>query len=131
MQSVNFNSVEEFLAYITPEELEVVEYLRELIFDSIPDVSEKLSYNVPYYKRHKNICFLWPGSVLWGKKQAYEGVRRGFINGHLMLDEISYLDQGERKQVAYKDYLRLEDIDADLLRMYLYEAAEIDEQGAM
>jgi len=127
MQNVNFHSIEEFLAFLPPEELEVVEFLRQLIYDCIPDVSERLSYNVPYFKRHKTICFLWPGSVLWGKKQTYTGVRLGFTQGHLLSDETGYLNLEGRKQVAWRDFHSLEEIDVELLQMYIYEAVVVDE----
>ena len=127
MQNVKFQSLEEFLAFLPPEELEVVEFLRQLIYDCISDVSEKLSYNVPYFKRHKTICFLWPGSVLWGKKQTYTGVRFGFTQGHLLSDELGYLKLEGRKQVAWRDFQSIEEIDVELLQMYIYEAAVIDE----
>lgn len=127
MQNVNFHSIEEFLAFLPPEELEVVEFLRQLIYDCIPDVSERLSYNVPYFKRHKTICFLWPASVLWGKKQTYTGVRLGFTQGHLLSDEIGYLNLEGRKQVAWRDFQSIEEIDVELLQMYIYEAVVVDE----
>lgn len=127
MQNVKFQSVAEFLAFLPPEELEVVEFLRQLIYDCISDVSEKLSYNVPYFKRHKTICFLWPGSVLWGKKQTYTGVRFGFTQGYLLSDELGYFKLEGRKQVAWRDFQNIEEIDVELLQMYIYEAATIDE----
>lgn len=130
MQNVNFQSVEEFLAFLPQEELEVVEFLRQLIYDCIPDVREKLSYNVPYFARHKRIGFLWPGSVLWGKKQTYTGVRFGLTQGHLLSDEMGYLNLEGRKQVAWRDFHSVEEIDVELLRMYIYEAVVVDERLA-
>lgn len=127
MQNVKFQSVAAFLAFLPPEELEVVEFLRQLIYDCIPDASEKLSYNVPYFKRYKTICFLWPGSVLWGKKQSYTGVRFGFTQGHLLSNELGYFKLEGRKQVAWRDFQSIEEIDVELLQMYIYEAAVIDE----
>ena len=97
MQNVNFKSVDEFLDFLPKTELEIVEYLRSIILNCIPDCIEKLSYNVLYYKRYKNICFIWPGSVTWGNvKQS--GVRLGFTSGNLLADEIHYLNKGDRKQ---------------------------------
>lgn len=126
MQSVDFKTIDDFLDFLPEEELKIVELLRAVIFNSIPDVTEKLSFNVPFYKRHKNICFIWPASILWGKKKSYNGVRLGFTTGYLMQDEINYLDKGDRKQVYYKDYTNLKDIEIDLLKAYLFEAVEID-----
>src|SRR4051812_4205506 len=101
MQNVDFGSVDEFLAYIPEQELKIVTRLRKLIFDCIPGCEEHLAYNVPFYRLHSNICFIWPGSITWGTTQR-EGVRLGFANGHLLQDETSYLDKGKRKYVYWK-----------------------------
>jgi hypothetical protein len=127
MQNVHFNSVEEFLEFLPEDELKVVRVLRNLMLECMPGCTEKLSFNVPYYKRHSNICFIWPGSVSWGNVQN-KGVRLGFTKGYLMQDEINYLDKGDRKQVYWKDYYEVKDIDVDLLKAYVFEAVEIDHQ---
>jgi hypothetical protein len=128
MQKVNFNSVEEFLDFLPEQELKITEKLRKIIFDCLPQCTEKLSYNVPYYKIHKNVCFIWPASVLWGKQKTYEGMRFGFTFGYLLQDEIGFLDKGNRKQVYYKDYTNITAIEPDILKAYIYESALIDEQ---
>src|SRR5688572_4799641 len=94
MQNVSFKNVEEFLDFLPDEELKIVELLRETIFSCLPEVTEKLSYNVPFYKRHKTILFIWPASILWGNKKSYKGVRLGFSSGYLMQDELQWLDKG-------------------------------------
>ncbi len=128
MQEVSFKSVEECLDYIPANELSLVTKLREIIFQAIPDCHEKLAYNVPYYKRHANICFLWPASILWGSKVQYEGVRLGFTKGYLLVDESGYLDQGNRKEVAYKDFKHPDEIDETMLIPFLLRAADVDEE---
>jgi hypothetical protein len=130
MQSVSFRNVEEFLDYLPDEEREMTELLRKIVLSCHPEITEKLSYNVPYYKLHKQLCFIWPSAILWGKTKTYEGVRLGFTSGHLLTDEAGYLDQGNRKFVCYKDFHSLKDINAELLRAYLFEAIAIDEGSA-
>ncbi len=125
MQNVNFKTVDEFLEFLSGDELVIVKYLRQLIFDCIPGVTEKLSYNVPFFKRNTNICFVWPGSVKWGNK-GHEGVRLGFTKGYLLKDELKYLDKGDRKQVYWKDIRTANEINPDIIKMLLFEAAEID-----
>lgn len=127
MQNVSFRNVEEMLDYLPDEEREMTELLRKIVFSCHPEITEKLSYNVPYYKLHKQLCFIWPAAILWGKKKTYAGVRFGFTSGHLLTNETGYLDQGNRKFVCYKDFLSLKDIDAELLRAYIFEAIAIDE----
>jgi hypothetical protein len=125
---VSFESIDDFLAFLDPEEQILVNVLRRTVLDTIPNCIEKLSYNVPYYKVNRNICFIWPASILWGKKRTYEGVRFGFAYGHLLRDEINYLDRGNRKQVYWKDFTNVGDIDIDLLKSYIFQAVSIDER---
>lgn len=128
MQSVSFRNVDEFLEFLPADELKIALFLRKIIFNCGPHITEKLSYNVPYYKINKNICFIWPASILWGKTKSYDGVRMGFTAGYLLNDELGYLDQGNRKQVSYKDFKSLQEIDLDILKVYIYEALKVDEQ---
>jgi hypothetical protein len=130
MQNVSFRSVDEFLDFIPPVELKMVVPLRRLVLESVPGITEKLSYNVPFYRRHKGLFFIWPASVLWGKYQTFKGVRFGFQQGNLLSDEEGYLDRGSRKQVFWKNFTSLSQIEPERLKMYIYEAALIDEQFA-
>ena len=124
-QPVAFTSVRDFFAYLPPEELEMVECLRTIVLESIPDCKEKLAYNVPFYYRHSRICFIWPGSVPWGKPKP--GVEVGFCKGHLLSDS-SYLHAGGRKEVYIKTFQSVKEVNADQLRTLLYEAELIDEE---
>ncbi len=56
------------------------------------------------------------------------GVRFGFSKGYLLTDEAGYLDKGIRKQVYWRDFTSVKEIDVDLLKAYIYEAAAIDEE---
>lgn len=127
MQNVNFDTVNAFLDFLPEDELKLVLFLRQLVFDCVPNVTEKLAYNVPFFKRHKNICFIWPSSVFWGKQKTYEGVRFGFTNGYLLSDEFNCLKKESRKQVYWIDYTNLNQIDVDVLKGFLYEAVLIDD----
>lgn len=124
-QNVSFQSIEEFLDYLPENERVVVNFLRELILDCLPNCKEKLSYNVPFYSINKRICYIWPGSVLWGKKEK-KGVELGFCTGYLLYDELNYLDKGNRKEVYSKRYSRIQDIDIDVVKMLLFNAMEVD-----
>lgn len=126
MQSVKFGSISDFLDYLPPNELKITNQLRDLIWQTIPDVNEKLSYNVPYYSRKKGLCFIWPGSVFWGQKRSYEGVRLGFHNGNAMEDPFNWLDKEGRKQVAWHDFAQINVHDLETIRFYLMEAVRMD-----
>jgi len=127
MQNVKFRDIDEFLGFIPENELAIVQALRQFIMDCIPGCTEKLSYNVPTFYKYSRICFVWPSSVTWGDVQT-NAVRLGFVNGYRMRDEINYLDKGDRKQVYWKDFTDVKEIDTDLLKLYICEAVRIDEE---
>ena len=126
-QNVSFKTVGEFLNYLPPDELKLVEQLRSIVFHCVPDARERLAYNVPFYYRHSRICFIWPGSVPWAGIK--EGVRFGFCQGHRLSDG-SYLESGQRKAVYTKTFHRLKDIDREVLRSLLFEAVLLDEEDS-
>ena len=125
-QNVSFKSFNDLLVFLPEDQLLIVEKLRELIAETLPNIQEKLSFNVPFYRIHKGICFIWPGAVSWGSK-TWEGVEFGFNYGNLLADEANYLDRGTRKQVFSKRFFTPEAINEELLSAYLLDAAEIDE----
>jgi hypothetical protein len=126
MQNVSFTTIDEFFDFLPEEELKLVHYLRQLIFDCIPDCKEKLSYNVPYYYGHSSICFIWPSSISWGHVKQEKTVRLGFTKAYLLHDELNYLDKGTRKQVYWKDFENSKEIDKELIKSFLLEAVNID-----
>lgn len=127
MQPVTFATIDDFLAYLPDPERKIVDFLRNLVLDCIPGVTEKLAYNVPYYYRHSRIAFIWPASVPWGSVKL-TGVQLGFCQGNLLQDPINYLEKGNRKQVYTKTFTRVEELAVDLIKMYLFEAVQVDEQ---
>lgn len=116
----------ELLKFLPESQLEIVVSLRELVFSTLPSIEERLSFNVPFYRLRKGICYIWPGAVSWGNK-TWEGVEFGFNYGYLLADKANYLDRGNRKQVYNKRFSLLKNINAELLSAYLIEAAELDD----
>ncbi|MBX7205162.1 MAG: DUF1801 domain-containing protein [Bacteroidia bacterium] len=125
-QPVNFTGLDDLFAFLPKNELDILKALRSLILECMPNVKEKLSYNVPYYSINKRICFIWPGSVPWGGTR--EGVLFGFTNAKQLTDEWNYLEWGERKTVGTKTYLNAVQVlnDTDIIKTLLFEAAEAD-----
>lgn len=123
-QKVSFRSLADFMDYLPEEELIVVETIRQVIFECIPDCTEKLKFNVPYYARHSNICFLWPAAIPWGAVES--GVSFGFTKGHLITSGFDYLYSNGRKAIASRTFNSIKEIDFDLLRIMIDEAVTID-----
>jgi hypothetical protein len=81
-QNVKFRSVADFFDHLPDHETIIVNQLRDLIKATLPEVTEKLSYNVPFYKKHKRICYIWPSAVPWGnvkEGRAYRICKRPFV----------------------------------------------------
>lgn len=126
MQNVRFRNIAEMLAYLPEDQQLITERLQGLIWETVPGVKEKLSYNVPFYALRKNICFIWPGAVPWGSTTK-AGVMLGFSYGHLLHDASDYLEKGNRKHVYTKTFLQEADIEDEIIRHFLLESMEIDE----
>jgi hypothetical protein len=126
MTTPKFLSVQDCIEWLPESERLITLVLREIILDTLPDLTEKLSYNVPYYYGRKSLCFIWPGSVLWGKKRMYEGVRMGLTQASNMDRSFDYFGLEHRKQVGFRDFLAPEDIDEAVIRNHLLEAHRID-----
>ena len=126
-QNVNFASVEDFLDYLPDNELIIVDLLRKLVFENIPNCIEKLAYNVPFYYRNSRICFIWPSTVPWGKVEK-DGVQLGFCYGNLINDHFNWFDKASRKQVYIKTFFSADEIDIEMIKYYLFEAVELDKQ---
>jgi len=47
-----------------------------------------------------------------------------------MRDEINYLAKGDRKQVYWRDFSAVNEIDTNLLKSYIFEAVLIDEENS-
>lgn len=124
-QPFKFNNLEEFYNFLPEKELELVLFLQDLILDTIPNIKVKLSYNVPFFYKNKNICLIWPGSVPWGKVPK-SGVELAFTKGYLLDDKHNYLVKGNRKQVYNKIFYSSSEIDLAIVQELLIQADELD-----
>lgn len=123
---LRFSSVAALLDFLPADERALTEQLRELIISEAPDLKERLSFNVPFYKGRRDVCFIWPASVLWGKTKTYEGVRFGLSYGSLVPGCEPYLQRGERKQVCWRDLHRVTSTDERMIRTVLRAGLAVD-----
>jgi len=63
--------IDEMIANLPRNEQVLVEMLRALIIECIPQATEKAYYDlgIPFYTRNRLICFIWPPSVVWGARR--------------------------------------------------------------
>jgi len=127
--------IDEMIANLPRNEQVLVEMLRALIIECIPQATEKAYYDlgIPFYTRNRLICFIWPPSVVWEpganhEKRKAKGVSLGFNQGKLMSNEDGVLLAEGRKQVYVMYFKELDAIDEAQVRALLFEAAMIDEQ---
>jgi hypothetical protein len=111
---------------LLPEEVKlIVDVLRQIIIETLPEYcKEKISYNVPFFYGNKSICIVWPSTVPRGGIKR--GVLLGFWYGHKLIDEDGFLSHGTNKQVFYKIYETLEEIDERPIKKILKEAIRLD-----
>jgi hypothetical protein len=131
MQDVNFKTIDEFLKYLPANELQITNHLREIVVSTLPSIKEKLSWNIPSYSINKSICFIWPSSIKWGKSSSYTGVRFGLSYGNLLANHQNYFELSDRKQVSYRTFNGVDEIDFNIIKSALLEASFIDEQIAI
>lgn len=122
---IKFQSFVEFWDYLPEDERLIVDVLRQIIKENLPaNHKEKLAYNVPYYYGNKRICLIWPGSVPWGGFRS--GVFLGFCQGNKLTDPDNYLDHGTNKQVYFKIFHSVDEIDENAIINLIKEAVELD-----
>lgn len=125
---IRFATVQECLDFLPPDERALMDLLREFVISEAPQLNERLSFNILAYKGRRDVCFLWPASVLWGGTKTYDGVRFGFQYAHLLNDPSGYLERGTRKQVYWRDLQRFTRTDERMLMQLLEQAVRIDEE---
>jgi hypothetical protein len=124
-QPFHYHTFEDVFINIEDNEKEIVLFLREFILNNAPNIREKLSYNVPFYFLNRSICYIWPGSIPWGSKKK-SGVEFGITKGYKLNDKNEYLEKGNRKQIYYKVFHTIDEIDIEILQDLLNQAVEID-----
>lgn len=130
-KGISFKSIQDFLEYLPKSELKIVDKLRKIILGCMPNGKEKLSYNVPFYYQHKRVLYIWPSSIPWGGTKEAGTVSLGFCKGQQLTDEHGILNKADRKEIASINFKSTKEIDADVLRSYIFEALFIDEQYAL
>ena len=94
----------EFQQALPKEERLIFQRLRDLVLKTEPLLIETKSYGVPYYSRHKRVCFIWPilaPDAPKARNQKDDGtlVSLGFCYGNLLSNEQKLLLAEGRKQV--------------------------------
>lgn len=122
---VKVRNLVELYTLLPEDEKLIVDVLRQIISETLPEYcKEKISYNVPFFYGNKGICIIWPSTVPRGGIK--NGVLLGFWYGNKLTDDDRFLSRGTNKQVFYKIYHTLDEIDENPIKKLLKEAIRLD-----
>ena len=122
---IRINSLVQLYEILPEHERLIVDVLRQIIKENLPtSAKEKISYNVPFFYGNKGICIIWPSTIPRGGIK--QGVLLGFWYGNKLKDTDRYLTHGTNKQVFYKIYQSVEDINDKAIIKLLKEAVSVD-----
>ena len=125
MSLLKITSLLQLYEILPEDERLIVDVLRQIIKENLSaNCKEKISYNVPFFFRKKGICIVWPSAIPRGGIK--QGVLLGFWYGCKFKDIDHYLTHGTNKQVFYKIYKSVEDINEKAIVKLLKEAVRID-----
>ena len=124
--SIKIRSLLQLYEVLPEHEWIITDVLRQIVTETLPArCKEKISYNVPFFYGNKGICIIWPATIPRGGIK--EGVLLGFWYGNKLNDEDNYLTHGSNKQIFYKIFKSVEDIDEAAIVKLLKEAIKVDE----
>lgn len=124
-KNIKIRSILQLYDAIPEHERIIVDVLRQIIIEYLPaNGKEKISYNVPFFYGNKGICIVWPAAIPRGGIK--KGVLLGFWHGNKLADADNYLTHGTNKQIFYKIYYAVEDININAIVKLLKAAAALD-----
>lgn len=122
---MKIRSLLELYELLPEDERLIVDILREVVKAQLPShCKEKISYNVPFFYGNKSICLVWPSSIPRGGIK--KGVMLAFWYGNRLADADQYLSHGTNKQVFYKIYHSVDEINIKAINKLLREAVQLD-----
>jgi hypothetical protein len=127
MSSLKIKSLLQLCELLPEQERIIVDVLRQIITGNLASYcKEKISYNVPFFYGKKGICIVWPSTVPRGGIK--KGVLLGFWYGNKLNDVNGYLTHGTNKQIFYKIYHTVEEVNEEEITLLLQEAVKLDQQ---
>jgi hypothetical protein len=123
--SIKIRSILQLYEILPDDQRLIVDILRQIVSEHLPSTcKEKISFNVPYFHGKKGICIIWPATI--PKGGIKEGVLFGLWYGNKLNDADHYLTHGTNKQIFYKIFLSVDEIDERAIVKLLKEAVRID-----
>ncbi|MET0752050.1 MAG: DUF1801 domain-containing protein [Pyrinomonadaceae bacterium] len=125
--SIKIKSLSHLYEILPEWERLTVDVLRQIInAHTPPTCKEKISYNVPFFYGNKGICIVYPAFIPRGGIK--KGVLLGFWYGYKLRDVDKYLTHGTNKQIFYKIFNSVDEINEKAIVKLLKEAVRLDEK---
>ncbi len=125
--SVKIKSILHLYELLPEQEKIIVDVLRQMITENLPaNCKEKISFSVPYFYGNKGICIVWPSTI--PRSGIKKGVLLGFWYGNKLKDSNNYLTHGTNKQIFYKIFYDVDEINEKAIVKLLREAVTADNQ---
>lgn len=112
--------VDEYIDLLPPEKAVLVEQIRELLFQLVPGIDERLSFKLPFYHYFGMFCYI---------NSNKEGVYLAFCRGKDLLDEFPQLELNGRATIATVTIRDRKDIDRLQIRELISVAAIWNEEA--
>lgn len=112
--------VDEFIESMPEEKRELCEKIREMIWEHVPAVEEKISFKIPFYNYFGMFMYLNPSK---------EGIDVGFCRGKDLVDAFPQLTTGNRAIVAILSIKNKKDIYELDLRQLIISAADWNKEA--
>ncbi len=93
--------------------------LRDIILSTTPEITERLSFNCPFYHYKGMLCYI---SI--EKKTVYIC----FCRGVLLKEKYPILKIKNRKLIASISYKNMEEVDVDLIQNILKDSMKLNEK---
>jgi uncharacterized protein YdhG (YjbR/CyaY superfamily) len=101
------------------EEGKIFHYLHNIL-STYPDIVPKVHFNTPFYTRNRWLAYL--------STQKKGGVELCFVHANQFSKHLKKLDFKKRKQVGGITYLKVEEINVDMVDKLMQEALKVDEK---
>lgn len=126
--SIKIISIPQLYEVLPEPERLILDVLRQIVKANLPATyKEKISFNVPFFYGKRGICIIWPASIPRGGIK--NGVLLGFWYGNKLEDSDNYLTHGTNKQIFYKIFKSVAEIDEMAIVKILNEAVNYDNQA--
>jgi hypothetical protein len=109
--------IDDYILRLPDKEREIYIILREFIHECVPQVTEKISYGIPFFYLKKPFCYM---------HRHKGGVDLSFMAGHAMSNPHGALDMRDRSRVGSLHYDDVLEVDLEILKDTLLEAASFD-----